>query len=300
MPDEFFRARATLMLEFEDRGILQVFSLIVGFLALGFVVEWLFRRATIGLQRWIVHVPLNTVGQRLRAAGIRLCFGLGLVIAFAIGSNGAFLAFTWPPLLREIVLGYLTAFLVLAHRAGLRPLPARAGRRALPPGADEHAGGLVLVQPHLHRRRLAGGRLGDGGPLGSARPHRSSSRIFIAYILGAGLCWRSASRPCWRRPRMYLASCRAAKVAQAANIGGLTNWLVNGLATVVLWLLWVASAMPTFWLAGGRGFQLAGGDPRACGVRSIIFCGPRAPPRAQGQRTQRHRGLPGARLACAC
>jgi hypothetical protein len=53
------------------------------------------------------------VGDRLRAVAMRLAFGAGLVAAFALGSVGAFLAFDWPPLLREIVLGYLLAFLAL-------------------------------------------------------------------------------------------------------------------------------------------------------------------------------------------
>ena len=35
------------------------------------------------------------------------------MIAFALGSIGAFLPFEWPPLLRNIVLGYLVAFLFL-------------------------------------------------------------------------------------------------------------------------------------------------------------------------------------------
>ena len=41
----------------------------------------------------------------VRAVAMRLAFGAGLVAAFALGSVGAFLAFDWPPLLREMVLG---------------------------------------------------------------------------------------------------------------------------------------------------------------------------------------------------
>jgi hypothetical protein len=43
----------------------------------------------------------------------RLAFTVGQLTVFAIGSIGAFLVFDWPPLLREIVLGYLLAFLAL-------------------------------------------------------------------------------------------------------------------------------------------------------------------------------------------
>ena len=41
----------------------------------------------------------------------------GWALSFALGSVGAFLCFSWPPLLREIVLGYLVAFLCCGWRA---------------------------------------------------------------------------------------------------------------------------------------------------------------------------------------
>ena len=64
-------------------------------------------------RRSIIALPLATVGERLRAVAVRLAYGTGMVVAFAIGSVGAFLVFSWPPLLREIVLGYLFAFLIV-------------------------------------------------------------------------------------------------------------------------------------------------------------------------------------------
>ena len=44
---------------------------------------------------------------------MRFAFAVGLVAAFALGSVGAFLALNWPPLLREMVFGYLLVFLVI-------------------------------------------------------------------------------------------------------------------------------------------------------------------------------------------
>lgn len=239
---EFTRARTILMLEFEDRGVIGVLSLIVGFLGLGFLLEWLFRRATIGIQRWIIGVPLNTVGDRLRAAGIRLCFGLGLVIVFAVGSNGAFLAFTWPPLLREIVLGYLTAFLVLR-------ITLVIGRFMLAPGGER----FRLVPMNTAAAWFWYGRIGLAvawlavgwvtvgllGTLGLS----FSSRVLIAYVLGLVLL-AIGIEACWRRPH---ASLHGDKVPHHEN-RRLTNWLVTAYFGA-LWLLWVASAMPTFWLA---------------------------------------------------
>lgn len=241
MPDEFARARTILILEFEDRGILQVFSLIFGFLALGSLLEWIFRRATRPLQRWIITVPLNTVGDRLRAAGIRMCFGLGLVIVFAVGTVGAFLAFTWPPLLREIVLGYLTAFLVLR-------ITLVFGRFILAPGGERFR--LVPMNTAAawfwyRRICLAVGWLAIGwvtvgllGTLGLS----FSSRVLIAYVLGLMLL-AIGIEACWRRPPASLHPTEDAGHEHRR----LTNWLLTAYF-VVLWLLWVASAMPTFWL----------------------------------------------------
>jgi len=113
LPDEFERAGIILSLEFEEHGIVSVLLLILAFVALGFGVEWLFYWAASGIEKWIIALPLDTVGERLRAVAVRLAYGTGMVAAFAVGSVGAFLVFSWPPLLREIVLGYLFAFLIV-------------------------------------------------------------------------------------------------------------------------------------------------------------------------------------------
>ncbi|WP_374651727.1 mechanosensitive ion channel family protein [Dongia sp.] len=242
LPAEFARACDILMVEFESRGLLQIGSLILGFLALGFLLEWLFRRATLNLQRWIVGVPLETVGERLRAAGIRICFGLGLVSAFAIGSVGAFLVFTWPPLLREIVLGYLSAFLALR-------IALVVGRFTLAPGGDRFR--LVPMNTRAawfwyRRIALAIGWLaiawvtvGLLGTLGLS----FSSRVLIAYVLGLMLL-AIGIEAVWRRPPVSLTALSSSHHEHRR----LVNWLVS-VYFVFLWLLWVASAMPTFWLA---------------------------------------------------
>ena len=51
------------------------------------------------------------------------------MLAFAIGSVGAFLLFEWPPLLKEIVLAYLMVFLIVR-------LVLVLGRFLLAPGAE--------------------------------------------------------------------------------------------------------------------------------------------------------------------
>ena len=54
---------------------------------------------------------METVRERLHLIALRLVFIVGGLLAFAIGSVGAFLAFDWPPVLREMVSGYLAAIL---------------------------------------------------------------------------------------------------------------------------------------------------------------------------------------------
>jgi len=114
LPAEVERAIGILLLEFEERGLLSVLLPILGFGVLGFGAEWLYRRLTAGVRQWIGAIPLETVNGRLHAVIARFAFGLGMVASFALGSTGAFMAFDWPILLKEIVLVYLLA--VLATR----------------------------------------------------------------------------------------------------------------------------------------------------------------------------------------
>ncbi|MSP67432.1 MAG: mechanosensitive ion channel [Alphaproteobacteria bacterium] len=111
LPDEVEHAWIILYLELEESGLIRILLLFGAFIVLGYGAEWLYWRTTTGLRQWISDLRLETVAERLRAVELRFVFGLGLLIAFALGSIGAFLAFDWPPLFREIVLGYLLAFL---------------------------------------------------------------------------------------------------------------------------------------------------------------------------------------------
>jgi hypothetical protein len=69
---------------------------------------------------------MATVSQRLRAIGLRQAFGLMLVAVFGLGSLGAFLPVEWPPLLKDVVVGYLLAvpavrFALVLVRVALAP-----------------------------------------------------------------------------------------------------------------------------------------------------------------------------------
>ena len=131
MPGELRRVGGILAEEIGEYGVVNVVLLLAGFVALGFGAEWLFRRATAGARRRIEALPLDTVAERLRTVGLRLALSAGEVLAFALGSIGAFLAFPWPPVLRQIILAYLVAFLAVraALVAGRFLLRAAARRR---------------------------------------------------------------------------------------------------------------------------------------------------------------------------
>jgi moderate conductance mechanosensitive channel len=129
LPAELERAYETFAAERRAWGGQRPIVLVAIFVALGFGLEWLFWWATSGFRQRMIASPLETAGERLRAAGLRMAYGLLVLLAFAIGSIGAFLAFDWPPLLKHVVLGYLIVFLIVR-------LTLVLGRILLAPGAE--------------------------------------------------------------------------------------------------------------------------------------------------------------------
>jgi moderate conductance mechanosensitive channel len=129
LPGELSRAWTLLFAETQERGLFSVVALLVVFVGLGFGVEWLFWWATTGVRTRFIARRFETTRDRLRAVGRRAFYGLGVLLAFAIGSVGAFLLFEWPPLLKEIVLAYLMVFLIVR-------LVLVLGRFLLAPGAE--------------------------------------------------------------------------------------------------------------------------------------------------------------------
>jgi small-conductance mechanosensitive channel len=129
LPHELGRAWATFDAEREAWGGQRPIVLVAVFVALGFGVEWLFWWATAGFRRRLVATDLESAPERLRTVGRRFAYGLGVVLAFALGSVGGFLLFEWPPLLKEVVLAYLLVFLIIRVVLVL-------GRILLAPGAE--------------------------------------------------------------------------------------------------------------------------------------------------------------------
>lgn len=85
-----------------------VIPLVLLFLLFAFGAQWLVKQLTRRVQ---TNVDGQDVHSRLRAVRLRAMFDFIELFTFAAGSIGAFVLFTWPPLIRSVVVGYLVAFL---------------------------------------------------------------------------------------------------------------------------------------------------------------------------------------------
>jgi moderate conductance mechanosensitive channel len=244
LPNQFERGVGLLQAQIPTRGT--VLALVLAFAALGYAVEWLFRRATQKTRERLAELPMAAVNDRLRLVAARFVFSFGVVVAFAIGSFGPFLALNWPPLLRQMLLGYLVAFLITR-------IAAVVGDFLLAPNAERFR--IVPTDSIAARfwcRRLAAfvGWLAFGwvtvGLLSSAFGFSLAARELVAYLLGLGLL-AIALETVWRRP---VGPEDGAEVSSATTnrLGrGAQNALLT-VGVVLLWGLWVARAMPGFWL----------------------------------------------------
>jgi moderate conductance mechanosensitive channel len=129
LPQELAQAWRKLYADSQDWGLLSIALLLAVFAIFGFGIEWLFWLATARFRERLIATPLDTARERLHAVGRRFAYGVGMVLAFAIGSIGGFLLFDWPPLLRDVVLANLLVFLIIR-------LVLVLGRILFAPGAE--------------------------------------------------------------------------------------------------------------------------------------------------------------------
>jgi small-conductance mechanosensitive channel len=111
LPAQFERMWIILNLEFQGRlgGVL---TLVLVFITGGFGLEWLVRRSLKNYRDIVLSELPSTPQDRVKGLGLRLLFAAIMIGSFIVGSAGVFIIFDWPPLLREIVLGYLTAAII--------------------------------------------------------------------------------------------------------------------------------------------------------------------------------------------
>ena len=248
LPGEARKSSELLMREVSERGTFEILLLIAAFAALGYGSERLFWRATARTRAWIGTHPMGTVVDRLRMIGMRLGFGLATVAIFGLGSIGAFLIFTWPPLLREIVFAYLLAVLVTRLALFLGRVVLVPGGRGLDDPERYRIVPISTERARFWQRRIGAfiGYFAFGwatvyvlGVLGFPLELRRAA----AYLLGLGLL-AIGLEAVWRRPA------RAAAAADDSGRWGRTALSVILTACgVLLWLLWVAGLVGVFWLA---------------------------------------------------
>ena len=227
LPSALAAADARVFADLQETGWLRVLLLLSVFVGLGWACEQLFRRTTTKLREQIMASPLDTPATRGKMVLARLGYGLASALAFAAGSIGAFLALSWPPSLRAILLGYLLAFLTLRlamvlarflfapHYPRFRVVPMGddAGRlwyRSIVAFVAWFAFGLVTIQ--LLRRFGVD----------------DTAVLLLAYLLGLGLLV-VALRLVWR-------------------VDAALPWRLAATAAIVLiYATWLAGAKPAMW-----------------------------------------------------
>jgi small-conductance mechanosensitive channel len=111
--DDLARVWARTQLLLPGAELFRVVGFVIVFVAAGIGSRMLFFHLA---RPWLAHfnaLHLATPRQRAFAVGERLLFGALIIAAFATGSMGAFLLFSWPPLTGSIILGYLLAAILV-------------------------------------------------------------------------------------------------------------------------------------------------------------------------------------------
>jgi small-conductance mechanosensitive channel len=245
LPNQFWQGRARVTADLGENGRIKALLLLAVLVGLGIGVEWLFRKVTQRARSHLDALPSETVKERLHIVALRFAFAVGLVVAFALGSIGPFLAFDWPPLLREMLFGLLVAFLVvrIANVVGRFLLaPYHERFRIIP---------MDTAAARFWRRRLVWfvGWLAFGWVIVGFGVHLGytlEARQLVAYALGLGLV-AIALDAVWRRPAALQESSEPmSPVTRRFGRGAANAALTVGI--VLLWVFWVIRAMASFWL----------------------------------------------------
>ncbi|MFL5015357.1 MAG: mechanosensitive ion channel family protein [Rhizobium sp.] len=242
-PQETMRGGAVLERDIQANGGTRPIFLVAAFVAVGLAAQWLFWWISAGWRSWMARAPFATVRERVIALTARLLWAACYVLSFGLGSIGFFLMFQWPPVIREVVVGYLFAIVVFRLASALFEV-------FLAPNAEEE--GRFRVVPITrdaadHWTKRLGYLIGWYafgwvtirllGTLGFSVP----ARQLVAYALGLVLLVIGIEAV-WRRPSRLSAG-------QASRIGlRARNWLWT-VYFVAVWLLWVVGAMKLFWIA---------------------------------------------------
>jgi small-conductance mechanosensitive channel len=251
LPDEFRNASGRLLDELQGRRPISVLLLVIGFLALGGGAEWLFRRMTASSRQRAATRPVTTTSERLHAVALRFVFNLADITIFAVGSIGAFLALDWPPLLRQVVVAYLFAAVMLR-------LVLMVSRFLLAPNHSAPEGverfrliptGSTAAQFWHRRLALFVGWFAFGWATVDVLKILGFSleaRAVVAYALGLGLLAITLN-VVWTRPSP--ASTEVRGIGAPKRMSHRVAASLLSIYFILLWGLWVAGLMGFFWLA---------------------------------------------------
>ena len=113
LPRHFEAIGMTVMTEIDEAGLLVIAALVILFIALGLAVSYGVFRLARPLRLWTISLDRASAKGRAGKFAGRFMLGVLMLSGFGLGSMGTFLLFEWPPLLREIVLAFLTAALIV-------------------------------------------------------------------------------------------------------------------------------------------------------------------------------------------
>ncbi|UXN63720.1 mechanosensitive ion channel family protein [Phyllobacterium sp. A18/5-2] len=245
IPAEFSGASSTIMTEINGRGPGAILLLFGAFAALGFGAEFVFRRLVSQAIRRNVTPDAVEGGTPARhhVIGRSIFAAIAPLVVFALASIGAFLAFTWPPLLAMLVLPMLvgliawrvitrlTAILLGFHR-GQSPAGEHGKMRLIP--MDDVMAGFWYRRVALFTGIFLTGWA--AARVMTALNFTPNVKSLIVYFIGLGLL-AVALETVWNRPEAPIAS-RAYRVKE---------WLLT-FYLCLLWLLWVAGMSGALWV----------------------------------------------------
>jgi small-conductance mechanosensitive channel len=218
--------------EMDTEGMSSMFLLVAAFAALGFGMERLFWLVSGGVRKWIMASPMDKPVDRLRTMFVRFGFGASWVMAFALGTVGAFLAFDWPPALREVLLRLLVAVVMVR-------LSLVLGRLLFAPGGERfRMMPIDTTEAWFWHRRLV----------------LNLAWFALIYAVVETLIAQGASEGVWRLVAYAMSLVQLAFVMEMVwRRPGVRNehyktvgWLLT-VAFVVLLLLRIVGAFGVFW-----------------------------------------------------
>lgn len=250
-PAETGKAAAVLQAELDASGSARPIFFVLAFVAAGLAAQWFFWWISRGWRAWIASLQVTTPRDKLVAISVRLVWATCYVLAFALGSIGFFLAFAWPPLVREIVVGFLFAVVIFRlARVTFDFLLAPPGSAGLA-NAERFRVVPVTDQAAAHWAKRLGYIVGWYA-FGSVTVHLlttlgfgDNSRQVAAYALGIVLLVLGVEAV-WNRPATSHSMEQAGRFSRIGVRA--RNWLWT-VYFVSLWLLWVAGMMKPFWIA---------------------------------------------------